>query len=66
MVAYAPAVREDHAAAENGHGHAPAIVQLLQLRLARPLAAAIPACMHAHALSPCNFNFHVAGTSVKY
>ena len=40
-----PAVREDHAAAEDGDGHAAALVQLLQLHLARPLAAAIPARM---------------------
>ena len=51
----APAVRKDHAAAEDGHGHAPALMQLLQLHLARPLAAAVPACMLAHALSPCIF-----------
>ena len=41
----APAVREDHAAAEDGHGHAAELMQLLQLHLARPLGAAVPARM---------------------
>ena len=43
------AVRQDHAAAEDGHGHAVALVQLLQLHLARPLGAAVPARRRARA-----------------
>lgn len=39
-----PAVRKDHAAAENGDGDAVALAQLLQVHLAGPLAAAVPAC----------------------
>ena len=43
----APAVREDHAAAEDEDGHAVALVQLLQLHLARPLSGTIPAQLQA-------------------
>ena len=47
-----PAVREDHAAAEDGDGHAIALMQLLQLHLARPLAAAVPARVpHSYSVS---------------
>ena len=37
------AVRQDHAAAEHGDGDAKVAVQLLQLHLGCPLAAAVPA-----------------------
>ena len=42
------AVCQDHAAAEDGDRHAKVAVQLLQLHLGRPLAAAVPAPSTQH------------------